>query len=711
MKRGLKTLLAILLISSLVTPSAVYAAQPEESETASEPENITEAYAIEKPPVFELPSDEEDMQAAAFAADEVYDETELLFELESKVKEAVLKQQSSVDLSDMQINRQQYAIADLLYFSPYFSNGIDLVFWYRGSYYSNIAITNTMTQEETEAYFRKVDEKVSEMKRLVSEDMSEERKALVIHDYFVYEYEYDYENLLNGTLPNDSYRSGGLFLKGTGVCQAYAYGYKYIMNLLGIECHVTASSGMGHAWNIIKIDGSYYHVDCTWDDPVPDSLGKVYHAYFLVSDSAIQEARLGTSVHYGWDLTELVCDSKTYDDAYWVNTRSQIIIEDDYAYYIEGTSIYKRNLRDQSITTLKNLGRWNVWGSSGSYWVGAFSGLFLHNHELYYNTATEIRKITLDGQEDSLVYKPDTSNGYIYASAKHGDTLQYVLKQSPNESADSITAPVDLTVKPTDIVIRDNVLQMEVGDTRTIYYTVIPAAASSKVNWNSDNSEVASVNERGEVSAVGVGNATITVTTSNGKTASCNVTVLEKLPFADVMRDQWYYGSVRYAYQNYIMTGLSEKIFGTNAALSRAQFAVILYRMNGVSKVEFRHEFQDVEENIWYTDAVLWANSIGVVTGYSNGNFGPADNISREQMAVMMYRYAGKKGYDTSEAIELGKFQDASKVSEFAKEAMRWAVGSGILTGKSDGTQLDPQGNAIRVECAAIIQRFMEKYK
>ena len=63
----------------------------------------------------------------------------------------------------------------------------------------------------------------------------------------------------------------------------------------------------------IKIDVSYYHVDCTWDDPVPDSLGNVYHAYFLVSDSAIQEARLGTSVHYGWDLTELVCDSKTYD--------------------------------------------------------------------------------------------------------------------------------------------------------------------------------------------------------------------------------------------------------------------------------------------------------------------------------------------------------------------------------------------------------------
>lgn len=638
MKRGLKTLAVMLLVLSLITPSAVYAAQPAESATASgtasKPENIMGAYAIEEPPVFEQPSDEEDMQTAAFAADKVYDETELLFGLEQKVKEAVLKRQSSVNLSDMRINREQYPVERLLYYSPYFGNGIDLVFWYVGDYYSSIAITNTMTLEETEAYFRKVDEKVSEIKQLVSEDMSEERKALVIHDYFVYEYEYDYDSLLNGTLPKDSYRSSGLFMRGTGVCQAYAYGYKYIMNLLGIECHVTTSSAMSHAWNIIKIDGSYYHVDCTWDDPVPDSLGRVCHGYFLISDAAIQQGAPGTSVHYGWDLTELVCDSKTYDDAYWRKIRSQIIIEDGYAYYIEGFSVCKRNLRDQSVITLKDLGIWHVWGSSNLYWQRSFSGLFLHNHELYYNTATEIRKITLDGQEDALVYRADTSNGYIYASVKHGNTIQYVLKQSPNESADSITAPVELTVE-----------------------------------------------------------------------------VMRKLPFTDVIKDQWYYDPVCYVYQNNIMTGLSETIFGTDVVLSRAQFAVILYRMNGAPKVEFRSEFGDVEENTWYTDAILWGNDIGVVTGYGNGKFGPDDHINREQMAVMMYRYACKKGCDISETIELGKFQDGSKVSEFAKGAMSWAAGSGIMTGKSDGTQIDPQGNAARVECAAIIQRFMEKYK
>lgn len=80
-------------------------------------------------------------------------------------------------------------------------------------------------------------------------------------------------------------------------------------------------------------------------------------------------------------------------------------------------------------------------------------------------------------------------------------------------------------------------------------------------------------------------------------------------------------------------------------------------------------------------------------------------------MAVMMYRYAKYKGYDTSKKAEFSNFRDASSVSAYAKEAMQWAVGSGIISGKNNGTQLDPQGNATRAECATIIQRFLEKYE
>ena len=154
---------------------------------------------------------------------------------------------------------------------------------------------------------------------------------------------------------------------------------------------------------------------------------------------------------------------------------------------------------------------------------------------------------------------------------------------------------------------------------------------------------------------------------------------------------------------------MNETTFGPYENLARAQFAVILHRMNGSPDIEYTNKFPDVADNQWYTYAILWANEAGVVGGYTDtGKFGPGDNINREQMAVMMYRYANYLGYDTSARADISKYTDAGNVNEFAKEAMSWAVGEGIITGKYNETQLDPQGNASRAECATIIMRFME---
>ena len=185
----------------------------------------------------------------------------------------------------------------------------------------------------------------------------------------------------------------------------------------------------------------------------------------------------------------------------------------------------------------------------------------------------------------------------------------------------------------------------------------------------------------------------------------------QNLPFVDVNKGDWFYDSVYYNYFSKTMTGLDDTHFGPGQSLARAQFAVIIYRMNQSPKVEYKAVFPDVKDGIWYTDAILWASDTGVVTGYSStGMFGPGDNINREQMAVMMYRYANYMGYDTSVKEDFSRFNDAAKVNDFAKEAMQWAVGNGIITGKNNGTALDPQGNASRAECATIIMRFMEKY-
>lgn len=185
----------------------------------------------------------------------------------------------------------------------------------------------------------------------------------------------------------------------------------------------------------------------------------------------------------------------------------------------------------------------------------------------------------------------------------------------------------------------------------------------------------------------------------------------EKLPFTDVADDEWYYDAISYVYHRNLMTGLTKDTFGAADSIVRAQFAVILHRIEGEPPIKAALDFVDVDSNTWYTGAVRWANASQIATGYSNTKlFGTNDPITREQMAVMMYRYANYKEYDVSGTADFSKFEDAAQVSGFAQEAMKWAVGTGIISGKDNGTKLDPQGNANRAECATIIMRFDQKY-
>ena len=183
-----------------------------------------------------------------------------------------------------------------------------------------------------------------------------------------------------------------------------------------------------------------------------------------------------------------------------------------------------------------------------------------------------------------------------------------------------------------------------------------------------------------------------------------------ELPYTDVSDADWFYNEVTYAYEKGIMTGINDTTFAPYESLARAQFAIILHRLNGEPQMEYTDRFHDVGEGLWYTDAILWAADTDVVTGYSNGNFGPADKINREQMATMMYRYAEYKGYSLEGGVDYSQYKDAANVSDFAKEAMSWAVGNGVITGKYDETQLDPQGEASRAECAIIMMRFIETF-
>ncbi|MGC4018867.1 MAG: S-layer homology domain-containing protein [Muricomes sp.] len=180
-------------------------------------------------------------------------------------------------------------------------------------------------------------------------------------------------------------------------------------------------------------------------------------------------------------------------------------------------------------------------------------------------------------------------------------------------------------------------------------------------------------------------------------------------PFCDVFSDDWYQGAVDFANYYEIMTGMTETKFSPVTDLSRAQFATIIYRMAGSPEITYSPKFKDVSDKQFYTKAVLWANSVRIIEGYGQGRFGPADIITREQMATMMYRYGKYKGYDVSGQSDLSSFPDYKNVSEFSRQAVSWTTAAGII--KGDNGKINPQGNASRAVSATIIMRFMDMYE
>ncbi len=199
---------------------------------------------------------------------------------------------------------------------------------------------------------------------------------------------------------------------------------------------------------------------------------------------------------------------------------------------------------------------------------------------------------------------------------------------------------------------------------------------------------------------------TYTFTMPNGQ-VTVTVTFAEApLPFPDVTEGDWFYDAVRYAYETGLMDGVGDNLFAPNSETTRAQLVTILYRLAGQPAVSGDLPFPDVESGTWYTDAVAWAAENGIVNGVSDTEFAPGDDITREQLAAILYRYAAYQGYDVSQRADLSGFGDASSISPYAQEALSWAHAQGLVLGFEDGS-LRPQGTASRAQIAAVLMRFL----
>ena len=271
-----------------------------------------------------------------------------------------------------------------------------------------------------------------------------------------------------------------------------------------------------------------------------------------------------------------------------------------------------------------------------------------------------------------------------------------------------------LEIKNTNATIGTRILMNRKTIAQGEKYKAIEGA--NITSSTSNNEEVAAVTADGTITAVGEGTASIHYYNSDNEfIGSTTLTVtkpVSELPFTDVSVDNWFYDSVKYTYQKGIILGTSNTTFNPNTKLTRGMLVTILHRMDGKPQPTTQNKFSDVYKSQYYYDAVIWANENGIVHGYGDGTkFGPDDNITRQDLAVILRNFAQYKGKNINVTSDLSKFKDGNLVSDYAKSAVEWAVGKGVITGNNNGESLTPHSNSTRAEASGMIYNYCTKVK
>lgn len=260
-----------------------------------------------------------------------------------------------------------------------------------------------MAKDEYESALAEVEAWVDNVVSLADPSFTDMEYALFFHDYLCANYDYD---------TNYESRTIYSFIKtGIGVCQSYTYAYMALLERVGIEVSWASSVEMNHVWNLVKIDGEWYHVDVTWDDPIGNTPGNACHNYFLLSDKGISTAQ---NSHYGW-VSLYDCTSDKYDSAAFGTAQSMYAYVGDMWYYVkDGDLWYVKNPGEEGDVHTELGMYWMVWGSDSAYYTSSYSTIYGIGGKLYLNTPKEIIEIDPASGATKTNYRYGGSDGYIY---------------------------------------------------------------------------------------------------------------------------------------------------------------------------------------------------------------------------------------------------------------------------------------------------------
>ena len=304
-----------------------------------------------------------------------------------------------------------------------------------------------------------------------------------------------------------------------------------------------------------------------------------------------------------------------------------------------------------------------------------------------------------------------------YANYTYSVTIKALKKGTTTLSLQSSNGTI---ISSTSIEVTNNLISIEGFEESVVnitkgkeYQSVLMTTPVNpddlgEVTWSSSNTDIATIDENGKVKAKEYGTTTIKAVVQ-GKEYTYTLNVV--LPFTDVKTTDWFYGAVKYTYDNGILKGATDTEFRPSKNITRADLLTILWRMEGEPQVTGVKDFPDVSTEAYYANAVRWGTKNNIVSGYKNGKFGPTDNITREQLATILYNYAKYKGKNVTANPDISKYKDWYKVTGYAQTAIKWAIAKGVVNGKDNSTRLDPQGTASRAEATAMIYNYCTRIK
>ena len=392
------------------------------------------------------------MYASAQSADAAF------ADVKAALKQGLLEMKASIDISQYRI-----PVETLWEIYPQVVNENPELFFVQGgcnyqsmgeivynvspNYLWGEEVVNELTGEQKSQIRQKqtaLEQVISGVLAQVDPDWSDLEKALFLHDYLATHAQYDKTLQIR-----DAYT---ILVEGTGVCQAYTLAYRLLLNRVNITSGTVTSRSLNHIWNILLIDGNWYHVDVTWDDPTEDRLGRVRHAYFCLSENMLKTTEGGKHCEESdWEYSpnNITVDNTRFDNSHWADVDTAFVpLNGKWYYLLYQSGIMQTADPTQAGSLKKQINTvWYVWMNGSRYWLGLYSGLSRYNDTLIYNTPDAVYSYDPENAKEAqavhTLTPEEQSEGYIYGTVVDGNVLRYAVQQNPDHSMSTYTHKLD----------------------------------------------------------------------------------------------------------------------------------------------------------------------------------------------------------------------------------------------------------------------------